>query len=299
MNRKLLFLLGMLTSTTAFSQSLISDNFNSYTTGNLGTQGGWARDGGAAAQAKVAEITPTTYGKSLQLDRTTTTNMWIYKAITQWGTRTAGNNILEVKFNFYSGSGTGTTSFQMYADGTDYFNLGFVAYDAVTKELSYYNSTSTVSNTLSTLVNNTWYSISLYYNHTTGNTNVYVNGTSYGPYSGTAGKDIDEIDIFSGVAAMVVGYDNLSFAAVNAVLATDEASVKNSNLKIYPNPTKDFVKVNTDKKITSISIYDLVGKKLIDSQEQTINIKNFASGVYVINIKYKDGSSESKKIVKE
>ena len=301
MKNKLLFLLFLTTSGTAFSQVILDDNFNSYTVGNLGTQGGWNRDGGSAGEAKIAEINAASYGKSLQLARTTTADMWIYKDVSAgWTTRTSGNNILEVKVNFYSGSGSGLgqTQVQLTADGSSDYNIGTILYSNNSKELTFFNKNSTTLNPLVTLADNTWYNISLYYNYINGETKISVNGTVYGPYASTANKNLTELSLYTGVGTLTSGIDNISINAVNsAVLGTDEIITK-SSLKVYPNPISDIVNITSDKKISAVSINDLSGKKLIETKETKLNIKSFSKGIYLLTVKYEDGIIENKKIIK-
>ena len=66
-------------------------------------------------------------------------------------------------------------------------------------------------------------------------------------------------------------------------LATEEVS---KNLTIYPNPTSDFINIQSNNlKIENSTIYDLSGKRLLQSKDLKINVKYFPSGVYLIVIK--------------
>ena len=76
-----------------------------------------------------------------------------------------------------------------------------------------------------------------------------------------------------------------------------------NNLKIYPNPARDFVKVSTDNRQQStVRVYNYLGM-LIDefemsSDEMEINVSEYNSGVYFINISNEE-SNITKKIVVE
>lgn len=279
------------------SQTLLADDFNSYTLGNLGTQGGWGRDGGDVSQAKVAEVTPATYGKSLQFLRTTTTSMWMYKAL-PWSTRQSGNNILHLKFDLHTGSGAGAVAAQVYADGASYYNVGTLAYSTTTNAFTWYNDDSTTEENLGTGTPNTWYTVNLYYDSTTGSSTIFINGTSYGPFTGTPGKNPDEFDIFSGSGIFTASVDNVQIAAVNQILATSEVS-KTSTSVVYPNPSSDIVNVKSASKVRNISLFDQSGRKVMETRETAVNIESLSKGVYLMEIHYQDGSSETKKIIKE
>lgn len=312
MKRTLLFAAALF-SATAFSQTLDSDNFNSYTIGNLGTQGGWSRDGGAAAQAKVAEITAATYGKSLQLPRTSTASMWLYKdgfLTTPWVNRTAGNNVAVISTDFYTGSTTAATaasSFQLYADGTAYFMIGSVLYDHVTKSfgLTYTpnGETATVTETLSTgVANNVWTPITMYYNYTSGEIKVKVGTTTYGPFAGTLSKAPTEVDLYTGGGALTSAFDNYIASAVSAatLAVSDVAAAGGVKIKIYPNPATDYINVEADFKVKTIKLIDASGKNVAVSSSDLnkINVTKLEKGVYLLEVQLENGTKTVKKFIK-
>ena len=58
------------------------------------------------------------------------------------------------------------------------------------------------------------------------------------------------------------------------------------NISIYPNPTKDFVNITSNKTIDEISIYTMEGKLIqtLKGNTSQIDISNFSKGVYLITI---------------
>jgi hypothetical protein len=66
---------------------------------------------------------------------------------------------------------------------------------------------------------------------------------------------------------------------------------KNLNTKCFPNPTQDYLNINSNDKIESISIYNLSGQALINienkeiTNDHKIDIRNLKSGIYYISIK--------------
>lgn len=292
------FILAAGFAVSTYSQTLLSDDFNSYTVGNLGTQGGWQRVGASAAQAKIAEITVATYNKSLQFSRTSNANMWVFKDLTSaWENRTSGNNVLELKFDFYTGTGSGVTSMQMYNLTDDLNSIGFLEYDHSTNEFYFYDDSETVLDLFGGATANTWYNFTVRYNYNTGIITI-LNGNNTYNYTGTPNKDIVEFDIFTGSATLTSAIDNIKISAIDeATLAVNNTS--KSALSIYPNPATDVVNILSDKKISTVSLYDAVGRIALQSVNNTINIENLAKGNYIISIKYADGSVETKKIVKK
>ena len=76
----------------------------------------------------------------------------------------------------------------------------------------------------------------------------------------------------------------------------------NSQVQIFPNPTKDVVKVSAKTKITSLKIVDSQGKKIESLKpnvnEATIDLTNHPAGLYMFTVQL-DGKSVVKKVVKQ
>jgi hypothetical protein len=88
---------------------------------------------------------------------------------------------------------------------------------------------------------------------------------------------------------------------------TDVALGINENtfkdLKIYPNPTSGTVHLTDDlvNNVSSISIYQCDGKliKNIESNFNSISLNEFQNGLYLLKFTMTDGTSTTKKIVKD
>ena len=81
-----------------------------------------------------------------------------------------------------------------------------------------------------------------------------------------------------------------------------ETIKKTNKISIFPNPTSDFININTDE-ITNfnIQIYDIVGKQIGNYKNQkAIDISNFTAGMYLIKIIDLENNIESShKIIKK
>ena len=91
---------------------------------------------------------------------------------------------------------------------------------------------------------------------------------------------------------------------IDGTIGVKETNTDN-NISVYPNPAKDFVKVSTDNgQQTTVKIYNtvgmLVGTQLATSatNEIEINVSDYKSGIYFINISNEE-SNVTKKIVVE
>lgn len=94
------------------------------------------------------------------------------------------------------------------------------------------------------------------------------------------------------------GYIQIDNITVDVNLATD--SFTKNTLSYYPNPVKDVLTFSNVERFTGISIYNLLGQKVL-SQDGTVNqidLSSLNSGAYIV--KLTDGISvKSLKIIKE
>lgn len=301
MKRILSFSLTAVMAFTAYSQSLWTDTFETYTVGNLGTQGGWARDGGGTANWTQVATIDAAHGKSFKLasNASNADGVWHYHT-TNWDSKNSANNIFVLEYDYYTGAGgaDGAGVAQIYDVDAGYelpFEIGlnqndgylYVA-DAVDGEILV--DATTV---------NTWYHIKAAYDTTTGEIRVKVGNNDIVSYFGSAGLAPQELDVLlSGITS--TGFDNIKTSATNTdpFLAVSDVA-KKSAVSVFPNPATDVINVKSDSKIAQVSIYDASGKAVKTTTETTINVKNLAKGTYVVSIKYADGSTESKKVIKD
>ncbi len=69
------------------------------------------------------------------------------------------------------------------------------------------------------------------------------------------------------------------------------------NLTMYPNPAEDIVVVNADVK--TIQVFDVMGKQVLETTENTYNIVSLRSGIYFAKIITKDDKEKILKLIKE
>ena len=77
------------------------------------------------------------------------------------------------------------------------------------------------------------------------------------------------------------------FNLEEGVINVDEVAAE--SYSIFPNPAKDFVKVSTDnRQQTTVRIYNTVGMLVeeveMNSEEIEINVSDYKSGIYFINV---------------
>jgi cyanophycinase-like exopeptidase len=77
-----------------------------------------------------------------------------------------------------------------------------------------------------------------------------------------------------------------------------EYESSNEITTIYPNPTTEFIQVESQRKIIQIELYDMKGKRLIIAKDTNkISLKNYERGVYNLKVKNEDHKFATKKIV--
>lgn len=93
-------------------------------------------------------------------------------------------------------------------------------------------------------------------------------------------------------------YDNIK---INDELMS-VSDVKKGNIKLYPNPVKDILKINLSSKenISEINIYNIAGQQLKTvSKQAEINVESLLKGVYIIDIKTDKNKTYSSKFIKQ
>lgn len=96
------------------------------------------------------------------------------------------------------------------------------------------------------------------------------------------------------------GGANYVFELVCNPLGIGEMNV--FGLTYYPNPVKNYLTINSQKAIESISAFNLAGQKVLDNVSLTagqLDMSHLSAGVYVFKVAFQGGAVETLKIVKE
>ncbi|WP_462249373.1 MBG domain-containing protein [Ekhidna sp.] len=93
--------------------------------------------------------------------------------------------------------------------------------------------------------------------------------------------------------------DNYSFSLINGTLNIENVlGFSGHHLEIYPNPTQSYIQVD-GRDIEKISIFDAEGRELSTwDNQKIIDISGLKSGVYIIQIQMRSGSSVSRRLIK-
>ncbi|MEO8517002.1 MAG: T9SS type A sorting domain-containing protein [Flavobacterium sp.] len=314
--------LGGLMATNA--QTITSQDFNSLTIGNVGTdvsatnpgQGGFLTlvqgGGGAnsnfkivnngAPQANVLQITGAANATS---DRYIGTD----ETATAWPARTAGNDFIEVEFDFNPGAATTSkNTFGIYIFNSDFSQIigGFMVNMDTKIVTGVYNNNPQL---LGILTANTWVRMGLSFNKTTGQ--VRWKGPGFNTTAvGLAGVNPFEIDFnvapgTGNTVSSISLVDNFTIKATNTdTLGVSSNELTASKIAVYPNPVTDVLTISSNGMVqmNTVSMIDINGGtvksvNLNTTVESQINISDLNAGIYFMKIDTNEGSL-TKKVIK-
>ncbi|RXM38071.1 hypothetical protein BOQ62_19290 [Chryseobacterium sp. CH21] len=103
-----------------------------------------------------------------------------------------------------------------------------------------------------------------------------------------------------GVSPIPVYCNFKKFYTTSSALGVNEIKSEDA-FKIFPIPARDFLFIDSKKKIKNINVYDFSGRKLNSIQvfDNKIDIRDFSTGNYILKIEFSDGTSYNKTITKE
>lgn len=244
-----------------------------------------------------------------------------------WDSRTAGNDILEMEYSFYTGDETTSKNHMrsvLYNSLGDKMLAGisFAMDTKILSALMYYTSSSgTSANYLVNFVSgglvlepSTWYTLGVSYNSITGQVTIKEGNDYQVVIQGAAPNDIPgEFDFWAApggstaapnMSATVGLFDNLVLKTVSSSdpLGLSDNVAQKTAISVYPNPASDVVNIaGTDRaKVTFADINGRTVKSLtINANQASISISDLASGLYMMTIETADGASTTKKLLKK
>ncbi len=84
-----------------------------------------------------------------------------------------------------------------------------------------------------------------------------------------------------------------------ATLGIQEVDTRNYEVSIFPNPASDVINIKTDLEFTTVELYDILGKRVLQTgPTNQLNISSFKSGVYFIKL-HSTKATLTKKVVIE
>lgn len=94
-------------------------------------------------------------------------------------------------------------------------------------------------------------------------------------------------------------YNGCAFTIEGSTLGTDEIVFDSTNIKVYPNPTSDYINIDTKDKIRQVFLSDMSGKKIsVTLNSNTIDLRALPTGAYFLTLETERGTVV-KKIIKK
>src|SRR5690606_4916518 len=246
---------------------------------------------------------------------------------TLWNSRTSGNDVLKIEYDFFTGPYNANKSSYAFAwsiNNDDSLNrnatnsIVSIGYQPNIETFHpsanlasgsfYYISTQQFSK----FTDNTWVRLVVYIDYP--NQKIYFRLPSVGELLvHDAPNVIPPVNSLLFIASTIgltpsflsfYKFDNLVVSAVNTVPLSTQSFIS-SKFNVFPNPVNDVVTITNNENINieQVEVFDVSGKA-IQSQafnndnEVQLNIKDLASGTYMLHIKTAE-STVVKKVIKK
>ena len=121
-------------------------------------------------------------------------------------------------------------------------------------------------------------------------------GSLYGlPYSGSFLPDLST-DLLCYYENEVMKYSNTEWNNCYVSLTIDETT---QEMKIFPNPTKGELKIETNEQIEKITVFDIIGNIILTSKSTENDLSELPNGIYFLKIYTKNGVYTEKIIIEK
>lgn len=84
----------------------------------------------------------------------------------------------------------------------------------------------------------------------------------------------------------------------NATLSTQAFNLDDNKVTLYPNPAHSILNVSTKNSIENITIFNMLGAKVLETTAKNINVSGLQNGIYLVNITTNIGTT-TKRFIKQ
>ncbi len=329
-------LFSLLAISTAKSQVLFNEDFDSYPAGHLNTdytntmpgQGGWyVSKGSNNPNGGAIVVAETGRGNVLSMATSNNSNPSLVQAVNfrqplgsiSWNSRTAGNDICKFEFevytdgNFITGGGIGGTN-TFGSSGFAGISFRSVLNDIIATH-QYAESGGFQPITIQNYNNavfpyKMWIKVEVFIDYNTKDAYYYIptlNLQKTAKFTHTKVPEAISFGTGNLNSASVVKYDNIKLSALQTlpsyILSANEQLATKFNL--YPNPATSVVNITNAENmlVNQVTVYDIAGKQLSiqtynNETEIQLNVEHLASGTYMLHLQTNEGTAV-KKLVKK
>ena len=118
---------------------------------------------------------------------------------------------------------------------------------------------------------------------------------SWTSYNGTVNETNNTVNYTFSEA---VSFKAVTASAAGATLTIEDLSPTTSSIHVYPNPTANRVYIQAEN-ITKAELFDLMGRKVMETNQDQIDISNISSGSYILQVTTQNNKTQSFKIIKQ
>ena len=94
-----------------------------------------------------------------------------------------------------------------------------------------------------------------------------------------------------------VSFKAVTASAAGATLTIEDLSPAASSIYVYPNPTANRIFIQSES-ITKAELFDLMGRKVIETNQDQIDLSNISIGSYILQVTTQN-KTQSFKIIKQ
>ena len=88
-----------------------------------------------------------------------------------------------------------------------------------------------------------------------------------------------------------------SFSTNCAALSVNDFTIQ--NISIYPNPITSVLNIEMTSTLKQVTIYNILGAKVLNTSTKSINTSNLKSGMYLLKIEDENGQVSTKRFIKQ
>jgi hypothetical protein len=118
---------------------------------------------------------------------------------------------------------------------------------------------------------------------------------SWTSYNGTVDETNNTVNYTFNDA---VSFKAVTASAAGATLTIEDLSPAASRIYVYPNPTANRIYIQAES-ITKAELFDLMGRKVMETNQDQIDIINMSSGSYILQVTTQNNTTETFKIIKQ
>ena len=122
-----------------------------------------------------------------------------------------------------------------------------------------------------------------------------ANDDSWTSYNGTVNETNNTVSYTFNDA---VSFKAITASAAGATLTIEDLSPAANGIYVYPNPTANRVYIQADNLIKA-ALFDLMGRKVLETNQDQIDISNMSSGSYILQVTTQNNTTESFKIIRQ